>query len=75
MEGTEVSRQPYILTVRGKTRAYDFDIWEDPDNIEEWLEEDLLIVGPVLNSVPQWAQQLGLTKIYFWLQDQGVLRI
>ncbi len=68
-------RQPYVISIRGRTKEWDFDIWGDPKYVEEWRADGLQIHGPVVSSIPQWAQQLGLTKVWFWLQNRGVIGI
>ncbi|KKK70751.1 hypothetical protein LCGC14_2920800, partial [marine sediment metagenome] len=30
-----MSRQPYVITVRGRTKEWDFDIQGDPKYVEE----------------------------------------
>lgn len=56
------------ITVRGKSDTWGFVFQGDPKYLEEWLE-DGLEVSEVLNTIPLWAQQMGLTHIWCRVQD------
>ncbi len=68
-------KKPYILNVRGDIREWDFDIMADPKYVEEWRADGLNIFGPVTNSVPQIIVDMGLMKLWFRLQDMGVIKV
>lgn len=61
-----------LLSVRGKRREWGFDVWVDDKHLEEW-REDGLDIHPIVNNIPQWIPELGLTRVWCWLQDRGIL--
>jgi len=58
----------YALMIRGRRNEWSFPVWAKPEHVEEW-REDGLIVDEVLNVIPQWVVDLGLTRPWCWLQD------
>jgi len=67
-----MAKRLYSLTVRGKRHEWNFDVRLNPEFCDDW-ELDGLDIVEVANTVPQWVQQLGLTKPWCWLQDQGII--
>lgn len=67
-----MTKRLYRLIVRGKLHEWAFDIRGDPKYLREWLD-DGLDVNIVLNEIPFWVMQLGLTKLWCWLQDNGII--
>lgn len=63
-----------VIHVRGRTTEYQFPVWADDKYLDEW-RGDGLNIDYLLNTVPQWAQQLGLTKIWCRLQDRGIISV
>lgn len=58
----------YSLEVRGKTKEWSFNIIADPKHVEDW-REDGLEINEIVNSVPEWAVTMGLTKPWIFMQD------
>lgn len=56
------------IVVRGKTKTWAFNFTADPKYIAEW-EADGLDVSEVLNTIPEWAVDLGLTRLWVAIQD------
>jgi hypothetical protein len=61
----------YEITVKGKWKKWAFNFWAD-DHMKEW-EKDGLEVTRILNTVPEWAVKMGLTRIWCWLQDKNII--
>jgi hypothetical protein len=62
----------YSIYVRGKTKEWSFNFWDDEENLKDCMNDGLKI-DRVKNRIPMWAQELGLTKIWFWLQDHWII--
>lgn len=56
------------IHVRGKRKSWSFVFSGDPKHIEEW-RADGLQVFEVVNSIPEWAVDLGLTRAWCFMQD------
>lgn len=67
-----MSKRLYILFVRGRTREFGFEVMVNPKHLELYREEGLRFEKPV-NSAPQTIVDLGLARIWYWLQDKGVI--
>jgi hypothetical protein len=62
-------KQKMCITVRGKSGSdFQFIFHGDPQYVKFWREEGFEI-GVILNSIPEWAHLLGLTKPWFAVQD------
>lgn len=67
-------KQHMTIEVRGKDRTWGFPFKGDPAHMEAW-RADGLNVSLVVNTIPLWAQRLGLTRIWCRAQDGwGFLR-
>jgi hypothetical protein len=64
-------KQTLSITVRGREKTWAFNFKGDPKYLEEW-EADGLEVYEVLNTIPEWAQRMGLTHI--WCRGQDAWR-
>jgi hypothetical protein len=58
----------HSITVKGKSHTWSFTFKGDPAHLADW-RADGLDVSQVLNRVPAWAQQLGLTRPWVLVQD------
>jgi hypothetical protein len=68
-------KQTYSITVRGKHHEWSFPIVATESDASDW-RADGLEVHQVLNSIPEWAQRLGVTRIWCRGQDLwGWLRL
>jgi len=56
------------VEVKGAERNWSFNFYGDPKHLEDW-RDDGLVVHEIINSIPEWAADLGLTKIWFFFQD------
>jgi len=61
-------KKRYALIIRGKEKEWIFTTFLQPKHIKDYLEDGIQ-VEEVVNSIPLWAQQLGLTRIWFFIQD------
>jgi hypothetical protein len=74
--GSEISqrksgmKRTFEIQVVGKSGAnYGFPFKGDPQHLQGWLDEGFE-VHEIVNTIPLWAQQLGLTHILCWVQDR-----
>lgn len=58
----------YHLTVDGDRYRYTFDVWVNPQYIDEWRKDGLDIVENV-NTIPLWAVNMGLMGLWIAIQD------
>ena len=58
----------YAVIVRGNEKEWIFTTFLNPKYINDCLEDGIQI-EEVINSVPLWAHQLGLMRIWFFFQD------
>ena len=56
------------VTVKGNEKKYCFNFYGDPKYIPEW-EADGLEVVEILNTIPIWVVDAGLTKPWIFMQD------
>ncbi len=62
-------KQTFAIEVIGKTgRTFSFNFKGDPQYLDEWRSEGF-VVHEVVNSIPVWAQQMGLTHLWCAVQD------
>jgi len=61
-------KRVYSIMVIGKAHKWSFLIEEDPQYLQEWLD-DGLDISLVVNIIPEWVVNLGLTKVWCFLQD------
>lgn len=58
----------YSLEIQGKTKTWSFNFYGDTKYLDEW-REDGLHIDEVLNTIPEWAVNIGLTKVWIFIQD------
>ena len=56
------------IVVKGKRHTWCFNFKADPKRLAEW-EEDGLEVYEVMNTIPEWAVNAGLTRVWVAAQD------
>ena len=56
------------VTVKGKNHEWSFNFQGDPKHLEDW-REDGLEIDVVENIIPEWIVDLGLTRVWCFLQD------
>ncbi len=57
-----------MVVVRGRRHEWAFDFIGDEKYLERWREDGLDVIV-IENSVPQWASELGLLRVWCWCQD------
>ena len=63
----------YSIFVKGKSgHTYSFSFIGQSKDYQEWLDEGLKI-DEVCNTIPIIIHRLGLTSLWVWLQDKGVI--
>lgn len=63
-----VRTRRYSLTVHGEHRTWAFDVEAIPEHVEEW-RADGLVVDEVMNVIPQWVVEAGLTRVWVFVED------
>lgn len=61
-------KQNLCIEIKGKHKNWSFPFKGDPKYIPEW-EADGLTVTELLNSIPEWAVDLGLLRPWVFVQD------
>lgn len=61
----------FCVYIRGKYSEMSFEFWAE-DHFDEWKENGLKVTQ-VLNTIPMWIEEFGLTKIWCWLQDHYII--
>ena len=56
------------IAVRGREHGWHFRFYGNPKDIPEW-RSDGLEVFEIENSVPTWAVEMGLTRLWCFIQD------
>ena len=54
--------------VKGNTKEYSFEVCADSCHLQEW-QEDGIKIYEVVNTIPEWVADIGLTKPWCFLQD------
>ena len=62
------------VIVRGKLKTWGIESCVSKEQYEEMMD-DGVDVNIIVNSIPSWAQELGLTKMWFFVQDVFNFRI
>jgi hypothetical protein len=60
------------IDVHGKRKEWCFLIIADKKYLSEWREDGLKI-DEVVNVIPEWIVDLGLTRLWVALEDLGLL--
>lgn len=56
------------VTVCGKEKTWSFNFYGDPKYLPEWWEDGLPI-GVIENTIPVWVANLGMTRVWCFMQD------
>lgn len=56
------------IEVRGKEHNWSFNFHGDPKHLDDW-RNDGIEINEICNSIPLWAHSMGLTPIWFFIQD------
>lgn len=60
----------YALVVKGKSgKEYMFNIEANPEIVVQWELEGIEVIGPRVGWVPEWVVDIGLSRIWFFIQD------
>jgi len=57
-----------LLTVKGKEHKWCFEVDADTKYLKEWWDDDLDI-GIIENIIPEWIVDIGLRKVWCFIQD------
>lgn len=63
-----MSKQLLSIEVRGTLNRWDFHFYGDPRYLADW-RADGLNVNVVVNTIPVWVVEIGLTRAWCILQD------
>ena len=58
----------FAIDVEGKHKSWSFNFEADEKYLKDWTDDGLPI-SLVLNIIPVWIVDMGLTKIWVFLQD------
>lgn len=61
-------KQPIQIIVRGKRHTWGFTFEGDPKHLADW-RADGLQVYEVCNTIPAWAVDFGLLRLWVAVQD------
>lgn len=56
------------ITVKGNNHEWSFTIIEDPRHLKKW-RNDGLEINELMNIIPEWVVDFGLTKPWVFFQD------
>lgn len=57
-----------MIEVRGKSKSWLFHFDGDTSHLDEW-RSDGLEINVIENSIPAWIVQLGVARVWCFLQD------
>ncbi len=63
-----MNKKLFSITVHGKSKKWIFLFHEDPKYLKEWREDDLEI-DEIVNVIPVWVVESGLTRPWIFFQD------
>lgn len=56
------------ITVKGNQKTWSFNFYADPKYLKEW-REDGLEIDEIVNTIPEFVVNIGLTKVWVFFQD------
>jgi hypothetical protein len=56
------------VEVKGQDHSWSFMFYGNPAHLKDW-REDQLEVNEIINIIPEWVVDLGLTKVWCFFQD------
>jgi len=56
------------IEIKGKHKSWSFPFYGDSKYLNEWREDGLKI-DEIVNTIPEWVVDLGLTKVWCFFQD------
>lgn len=63
-----MAKKLFSIEVKGKHHKWSFNFYGDTKDLETW-RQDGLEINEVINSIPEWAVNMGLTRLWFFFQD------
>ncbi len=63
-----MAKKLYGLAIKGKEHTWSFDVYVDSRYVEEW-REDGIDIEEIVNTIPVWIVDLGLTRAWCFFQD------
>jgi hypothetical protein len=64
----------YAITIRGNEKIWGIPVILDEKYLKDW-EEDGIDICEIVHTIPEFVQWIGLTRIWCWLQDIGLIRL
>lgn len=61
-------KKTMVIEVKGRTKVWNFAIKADEKYLKEW-QADGVPICLLANTIPVWAVKLGLTRIWFFVQN------
>jgi len=61
-------KRKMLLTVKGKEREWCFEVDADTQYLKEW-RDDNLDIGIIENIIPEWVVDIGLMRVWCFVQD------
>ena len=63
-----MGKKLYSIAIKGKQNLWSFEVYLDPKYISDY-RDDGLEVNEIINIIPVWAVDLGLTRPWCFVQD------
>lgn len=67
-------KKEYAIKIHGRDLVWEMVVEATCETVDDWIY-DGLDVEELINEVPDWIARIGLTKLYFWLQNAGIIRL
>lgn len=63
-----MGKKLFSVTVRGNRHTWSFHFYGDSSNLQTW-RDDGLEIDEIINTIPEWAVDLGLLRPWCFFQD------
>lgn len=63
-----MAKKTLAINIRGRRKSWSFKFQGDPKYLAEW-REDGLEIDEVYNTIPEWAVNAGLLRVWCFVQD------
>lgn len=61
-------KKKYAIIIQGKRHEWSFITHINPKYLNEW-REDGVVLEEIVNTIPLWVNEFGLTRPWVFLQD------
>lgn len=65
-------KEYYGIIVNGNNKKWGFDLYIDPKYVNDWIEDGIEIYK-IENTIPEIINNMGLTRLWCWLQDHNFI--